>query len=114
MLYHLVCPAKYRKVVFDEKVDVTIKNICNEISMRYEIQYLEIGTDKDHVHFLIQSVPTYSGTKIAQLTKSITAKEIFKRHPEVKTLLWGREFWSKGFTLVLLVFMEMKIQSVIM
>ena len=111
MLYHLVCPAKYRKVVFDEKVDVTIKNICNEISMRYEIQYLEIGTDKDHVHFLIQSVPTYSGTKIAQLTKSITAKEIFKRHPEVKKLfLWGENSEVKVFTLVLLINMKMKTQ----
>ena len=97
LLYHLVCPAKYRRVVFDDKIDIGIKEICLEISKRYEIMFLEIGTDKDHVHFLIQSAPTYSPTKIVTIVKSITAREIFKNFPEVKKKLWGGEFWSKGF-----------------
>ena len=65
--------------------------------MRYEIEFIEIGTDKDHVHFLIQSVPTMSPSKIIKAVKSITAKEIFKLHPEVKEKLWGGEFWTKGY-----------------
>jgi putative transposase len=92
-----VCPAKYRRVVFSEAVDNSLKEICLEISYRYEFSFIEIGTDKDHVHFLIQSVPTLSPTKIIQAVKSITAKEIFRKHPEVKQKLWGGEFWSKGF-----------------
>jgi len=92
-----VCPAKYRRVVFSEEVDNSLKEICLEISYRYEMSFIEIGTDKDHVHFLIQSVPTLSPTKIIQAVKSITAKEIFRKHPEVKQKLWGGEFWSKGF-----------------
>ena len=97
LIYHFVCPAKYRRVVFSEEVDVSLKDICVEISKRYDIIFLEIGTDKDHVHFLIQSVPVEGPTKIIRTVKSITAKEIFKRHPEVKSKLWGGEFWSKGF-----------------
>ena len=92
-----MCPAKYRRVVFSEEVDNSLKEICLEISYRYEMSFIEIGTDKDHVHFLIQSVPTLSPTKIIQAVKSITAKEIFRKHPEVKQKLWGGEFWSKGF-----------------
>ena len=65
--------------------------------MRYEIEFIEIGTDKDHVHFLIQIVPTMSPSKIIKAVKSITAKEIFKLHPEVKEKLWGGEFWTKGY-----------------
>ena len=68
-----------------------------EISKRYEIHFVEIGTDEDHVHFLVQSVPKYSPTKVITIIKSITAKEIFKRHPEVKKDLWGGEFWSDGY-----------------
>ena len=68
-----------------------------EISKRYQIQFLEIGTDKDHVHFLLQSVPTYSPTKIITMVKSLTAREIFQRHPEVKENLWGGEFWTDGY-----------------
>ena len=97
LMYHFVCPAKYRRVVFSKEVDQTLKEICEEISKRYEIEFLEIGTDKDHVHFLVQSVPTYSPTKIIRTIKSITAREIFLKHSEVKKKLWGGEFWSDGF-----------------
>ena len=97
LLYHLVCPAKYRRIVFTEDVDRELREVCMEISKRYEIQFIEIGVDKDHVHFLIQSVPTSSPSRIAQTVKSITAREIFKRVPSVKKQLWGGEFWTKGY-----------------
>jgi|GEM_PF-84410 len=97
LMSHLVCPAKYRRVVFDASVDTVLKEVCLDIAKRYAIVFLEIGTDKDHVHFLIQSIPTYSPTKIVKTIKSLTAREIFKRIPAVKKQLWGGEFWSKGY-----------------
>ena len=97
LLYHFVCSAKYRRVVIDKKVYQIIKQTCLEISKRYEIKFIEIGTDGDHVHFLIQSIPRYSPTKIIQTVKSITAREVFRQAPEVKKQLWGGEFWSDGY-----------------
>lgn len=97
LMYHFVLPAKYRRVVIDEHVDQVIREVCVEISKRYPISFLEIGTDRDHVHFLIQSVPKYSPTQIVRIVKSITAKEVFRQCPEVKKKLWGGEFWSDGF-----------------
>ncbi len=97
LLYHFVLPAKYRKVVFSQEVDNSLKEICLDISKRYQIYFLEIGTDKNHVHFLLQSVPTYSATKIVTMLKSLTAIKLFKKHPEVKKELWGGEFWSDGY-----------------
>jgi REP element-mobilizing transposase RayT len=97
LLYNFVCPAKYRRVGFSKKVDQTLKDICLEISKRYEIHFLEIGVDKDHVHFLVQSVPTKSPTQIITIVKSLTARDIFKKHPEVKEQLWGGEFWTGGY-----------------
>lgn len=87
LLYHLVFPAKYRRAVFDDDVDVVLKEVCLGIEQRDEIKFLEIGTDKDHVHFLVQSVPRYSVTKIVTVLKSITARKIFKRCPQVKKRL---------------------------
>lgn len=75
LLYHLVCPAKYRRVVVDEQVDAVLRESCLEISLRYELRYeiafIEIGTGcplgrGDHVHFLLQSVPSYSVSKIVR------------------------------------------------
>ena len=57
LLYHIVCPTKYRRVVITEEVDLVLKQVCLDIEKRYEIVFLEIGTDRDHVHFLVQSVP---------------------------------------------------------
>ncbi len=97
LMYHIVCPAKYRKVIFSKRADKLLKEICLEIEKRYEINFIEIGTDNDHVHFLVQSVPMYSPKKIVQVIKSITAREMFERMPEIKKELWGGEFWSKGY-----------------
>jgi len=97
LLYHLVFPAKYRRAVFDEQVDAVLREVCLEIEKRYEIKFVEIGVDKDHVHFLVQSVPTYSVTKLVTMIKSLTAREVFKHCPQVKQQLWGGEFWSDGY-----------------
>ncbi len=97
LIYHYVCPAKYRRVVFDEDVDQQLKEVCEEIQKRYDIKFLEIGTDKNHVHFLVQSIPKYSPTQIIRTIKSITAREIFVRCPQVKKKLWGGEFWTDGY-----------------
>jgi len=97
LIYHLVFPAKYRRVVFDENVDVVLREVCLEIEKRYEITFLEIGTDQDHVHFLVQSIPMYSVSKLVTMIKSLTAREIFKLCPEVKKKLWGGEFRSDGY-----------------
>ena len=97
LLYHLVCPTKYRRKVFSESVETTLKEICIAFAPAYDMNFVEIGADEDHVHFMIQSVLMMLPSNIAQITKNITAKEIFKRHPEVKQYLWGGEFWTKGY-----------------
>jgi len=98
LVYHIVAPAKFRKKIFeDEEVEEWLKVICLEIQQRYEINFLEIGVDEDHVHFLVQSVPMYRPSKVVQIIKSITAREIFLKFPYLKKKLWGSEFWTKGY-----------------
>ncbi len=97
LLYHFVCPAKYRKKVFTKEVEKTLKKVCQGIEKRFEIYTIEIGCDENHVHFLIQSVPRYSPTKIIMTVKSITAKKIFQIHPTIRKLLWGGKLWTSGY-----------------
>ena len=86
-MYHIVCPVKYRRAVFTPEVEQVLKEICLAIEQRYEIRFLEIGTDPDHIHFLVQSVPSYRPSEIVQKIKSITARKIFEMFPEVKKAL---------------------------
>ena len=97
LLYHIVCPIKYRRKVLSEEVSSTLKKVCIEIAARYEIHFLEIGCDDDHVHFLVQSIPLLSPKKIVNTVKSLIAREVFRLHPEVKRFLWGGSFWTSGY-----------------
>jgi REP element-mobilizing transposase RayT len=97
LLYHLVFPAKYRRKIFSKAVEKTLIETCIEISERYEIHFVEIGNDEDHIHFLIQGIPTMSVTRIVQIVKSITARKLFSKHPEIKKKLWGGNLWTSGY-----------------
>ena len=97
LLYHLVFPAKYRRAVLDRIVDEKVRDVCLEIEKCYELKFLEIDSDKDHMHFLVQSVPQNSVTQLVTLIKSLTARWVLVRCPDVKKQLWGGEFWSDGY-----------------
>ena len=96
--YHFVCCVKYRKDLFlEEKYMSTVKQICKDIENRFYLLFETIGFDEDHVHFLVELLTTtYSPAKIFQVIKSISAIELFKRHPEIKKELYHGEFWSDG------------------
>ncbi len=75
-----------------------IRQICEAIELRWDrIRFIEVGTYKDHVHYLLQSTPDHCPAEIVMLIKSVTAKRVFAEHPEVKKMLWGGEFWSDGY-----------------
>ena len=97
LLYHLVFPLKYRKAVINNEIGEGLKDICLEISERCEVHFIEIGYESNHVHYLVQSVPNYSVSKMVRMLKSITAKQLFQRFPEIKTKLWGGKFWTSGY-----------------
>ena len=93
--YHFVFCIKYRKDLFlEEKYIETIKKTCEEIQKRYYVKFETVGFDEDHVHFMLQSVPKYSASKIFQIVKSITAIKMFEDNKEIKEELYGGEFWS--------------------
>lgn len=96
--YHVVCCIKYRKDLFlEEKYISTVKQVCADIENRFHLKFETMGFDEDHVHFLVESLTTdYSPAKIFQVVKSITARELFKRHPKIAEELYHGEFWSDG------------------
>ena len=97
LIYHLVFPVKYRRDAISDEIGESLKGICLEIAERYEINFIEIGYESDHVHFLLQSIPTISVSEISMRLKSITAKQLFLIHPEIKAKLWGGNFWTSGY-----------------
>jgi putative transposase len=97
--YHIVFPVKYRKSLLSEHTKNAILEIADGIEERYDIMFERIGTDGDHIHILCSFHPKYGGSQIVGMFKSITAKQLFQRFPELRKDLWGGEFWSDGYYL---------------
>ncbi|HRI38868.1 MAG TPA: IS200/IS605 family transposase, partial [Nitrospira sp.] len=95
--YHMVFPVKYRKALLDEEVTAFIQDTAAEIAERFPIEMEAIGTDKNHIHLLCSAHLKMAPGRIVQVFKSITAREIFRRKPAVKRVLWGGEFWTDGY-----------------
>ena len=93
----MVLCIKYRKKLLSENNKIEyFKYICSELGERYQFTFDAIGTDGDHIHIFVGGAPKHSPSRIMQIIKSITARELFKKFPEIKKALWGSEFWSDG------------------
>lgn len=90
------CVKYRRKLLLNSELIIFLKNTCFGIGERYYFEFDAIGTDGDHVHLFVGAEPKYSPSKVMQIIKSITARQIFKEYPDIKKQLWGGEFWSDG------------------
>ena len=95
--YHIVFPVKYRKALLQDEVVLAIPEIASAIEQRYDIEFEKIGCDLNHIHLLLSFKPSLSASEVVGLFKSITARELFKRFPQLRKDLWGGQFWSDGF-----------------
>ena len=94
--YHMVFVVKYRKSIITPEIFNYLKEICEGIEERYYLKFHALGHEDNHLHLLVEARPRYSPSEIMQICKSITAKQIFKKFPEVKEELWGGHFWTEG------------------
>jgi putative transposase len=95
--YHFVFLVKYRKAIFRQKDrEQTLIQIAKEIEKRYEFAFEQVGLDENHVHYLLSAAPKYAPSEIARVVKSLTAREMFKHHADLREELWGGELWSDG------------------
>ena len=87
---------KYRKKILNNDITNFLKNICSEIGERYSFEFDAMGCDGDHVHLFVGAEPKHSPSRVMQIIKSITSRNIFKEFPEIRKQLWGGELWSDG------------------
>ena len=89
-------PVKDRKALLDDEVTAVIEEAAVEIAERVAIEMETIGTDKNHMYLPCRAHTKMALGRIVQMFKSLTAREIFRRKPAVKRVLWGGEFWTDG------------------
>ena len=95
--YHLVWTPKYRRHIFGEGIAIYVKEIFGRISEEYEFRIDTMEVMEDHVHIFLEAPPRYSPAEIAQIMKSISAREVFKKFPKLREQLWAHELWNDGY-----------------
>ena len=95
--YHLVWAPKYPRWVLTEEVRDAVEELFKEILEATDCEIVEMEIAEDHVHIFMSIPPKYSVGQMVRILKSINAKEIFHRYPEVKRELWSGEFWENRY-----------------
>ena len=95
--YHLVWAPKYRKDILVDEVAEHAEEVLQRAAESYDMVIDTLDVEKDHVHVFLEAPPKYSPARIAQILKSISAREIFQRFSWLRERLWGGELWEDGY-----------------
>ena len=95
--HHIIIVPKYRKKVFEKEISDYTKEIFEKMAKEYGFEIDTVEVMEDHVHVFIEVPPRYSPSQVVQILKSITAREVFKRYPELREQLWAGELWNDGY-----------------
>ncbi|HEX7474738.1 MAG TPA: IS200/IS605 family transposase [Dehalococcoidales bacterium] len=95
--YHVVWVPKYRKHIFNDEMREYVKGVLQRIAEEYEFNLDIMEVMEDHVHIFVEAPPRYAPSRVVQIMKSITAREVFKQYPELRKQLWAGELWSDGY-----------------
>ncbi|MDO4523423.1 MAG: IS200/IS605 family transposase [Eubacteriales bacterium] len=92
--YYIIFVCKYRKkLLISEQISDDIKQLSYEICEKHHVIIKYMETDKDHIHYMIETEPTMSVSKIVNLMKSYITYHIWKRYYNYLR----KQFWTDGY-----------------
>lgn len=96
LMYHFVWIPKYRHKGFGEPAAARLKQGLRKIG--YDMPVVELEIPADHIHMLVESEPKLSPSRIMQIFKRISAREFFRRYPEIRRrYFWGGPLWRQSY-----------------
>ena len=97
-MYHFVWIPKYRHKVFVEPYRNTLKQIIAKIAYDYDVELVELEVPVDHIHMVVRTDPKMAPSEVMRIVKSISAREFFRLHPEIKRkYFWGGKLWTQSY-----------------
>ena len=74
-----------------------MKELLNLIAADNDVNILEMESDNDHIHMLIECKPQHYIPNVVKAFKGVTARLLFKKHPDLKDRLWGGHLWNPSY-----------------
>ncbi len=95
--YHFVWIPKYRKRILTPEIADYAKQVFRKTAEEYDMVIDTVEVVEDHVHIFLEAPPRLSPSRIVQILKSISARELFREFPRLRRQLWGGKLWSRGY-----------------
>lgn len=95
--YHIVWCTKYRKKVLNKSIEQSVKEILKQIALEHKFSIVTMETAQDHIHLLVDCSPQHYIPNIMKSLKGISARHMFKFHPELREVLWGGFLWNPSY-----------------
>lgn len=95
---HLIVVVAYRRKVISSLIMQTLRETITEVCESFSVNVLEFSGEMDHVHLLLEIVPTIRISDLVQTIKSVTSRRVREKHwYEIKSKLCGKRFWTRSY-----------------
>ena len=95
---HLIVVVAYRRKVISSSIMHTLRETITEVCESFSVNVLEFSGEMDHVHLLLEIVPTIRISDLVRTIKSVTSRRVREKHwYEIKSKLWGKRFWTRSY-----------------
>lgn len=97
---HLIFITKYRKKILkSNKRGDDVKQFLYDATKKYGYTIIQMETDKDHVHILLEHSPKTSVSDIVKQLKQYSTYQMWQHHKEyLSKHYWKQQIlWSDGY-----------------
>jgi putative transposase len=94
--FHVWFVTKYRKPILDSEIEKKLVDYFLEIAKNKDYNILEMETNRDHVHMLLEAQDRRELWNTMRVLKSVSAKKIQDGTPHLRVGN-ARHFWAKRY-----------------
>lgn len=95
--YHIIWCTKHRKQILVNQIAEDMQELLTKIASdnKFTIENMEVMPD--HIHLFITATPNHLIADMVKALKGVSARFLFKEHPELKKQLWGGHLWNPSY-----------------
>ena len=93
--YHIIWCPKYRRKVLVGAVETRLKELVYEISSELKVEVIEVETDKDHIHMLVEVDPQFGVSNYVKKLKGRTSRILRDEFPHLRQRL--PTLWTNSY-----------------
>lgn len=96
--YHIVWCVKYRHKILYPKIETKLIEVLNKIAEDNGFTTIEVNTNLDHIHLLIECTPQHYIPNILKALKGVSARLLMLEFgEELRNKLWDGHLWNPSY-----------------